>query len=58
MAEQVNRFSEIIPMCPKPVLMAGQVFEHLTDHATPTRSEVCFFYDALVRGYRGVRIVR
>ncbi len=35
------------------VLMAGQVMEHLTAHAEPTRAEVCHLYDLLVRGYAG-----
>lgn len=39
---------------PVPVLMAGQVLEHLTGHPEPTRSEVCHLYDLLARGYAGV----
>jgi pyruvate kinase len=38
----------------KPYLIAGQVFEHLTAHASPTRSEVCHLFDLLSRGYEGV----
>ena len=34
--------------------MAGQVLEHLTEHAEPTRSEVCHLYDLLARGYAGI----
>ncbi len=37
-----------------PSLMAGQVFEHLTEHEAPTRSEVCHLYDLLQRGYAGI----
>ena len=37
-----------------PVLMAGQVLEHLTEHAEPTRSEVCHLSDLLARGYAGI----
>jgi pyruvate kinase len=37
-----------------PVLMAGQVLEHLTEHAAPTRSEVCHLSDLLDRGYAGI----
>jgi pyruvate kinase len=37
-----------------PVLMAGQVLEHLTHHREPTRSEVCHLFDLLARGYAGV----
>jgi pyruvate kinase len=38
---------------PVPVLMAGQVLEHLTAHVSPTRSEVCHVFDLVARGYRG-----
>lgn len=37
-----------------PVLMAGQVLEHLTTHTEPTRSEVCHLHDVLARHYAGV----
>jgi pyruvate kinase len=37
-----------------PLLMAGQVLEHLTRHREPTRSEVCHLYDLLRRGYSGI----
>ncbi len=37
-----------------PTFMAGQVLEHLTQHATPTRSEVCHLHDLLQRGYAGI----
>ena len=37
-----------------PLWMAGQVFEHLTEHADPTRSEVCHVHDLLIRGYTGI----
>lgn len=36
------------------VLLAGQVLEHLTAHATPTRSEVCHLADVIARGYAGI----
>jgi pyruvate kinase len=38
----------------RPVLMAGQVLEHLTGHASPTRSEVCHLGDLVRRGYAGI----
>lgn len=38
---------------PCPVFMAGQVLEHLTQHTSPTRSEVCHLYDLVSRGYAG-----
>jgi pyruvate kinase len=37
-----------------PVLMAGQVAEHLTRHREPTRSEVCHLFDLVSRGYAGL----
>lgn len=38
----------------RPMLMAGQVLEHLTEHPEPTRSEVCHFHDLMARGFAGV----
>jgi pyruvate kinase len=37
-----------------PVIMAGQVLEHLTAHAEPTRSEVCHLHDLVARGFAGI----
>ena len=37
-----------------PVLMAGQVLEHLTEHSEPTRSEICHLTDLMAKGYAGV----
>jgi pyruvate kinase len=39
---------------PCPVLMAGQVLEHLTAHREPTRSELCHLHDLVARGYAGI----
>ena len=38
---------------PCPVLMAGQVLEHLTENASATRAEICHLYDLVCRGYSG-----
>jgi len=54
MAEAVRRFSNSISDLSIPAFMAGQVLEHMTEHATPTRSEVCYLHDVLRDGYRGV----
>ncbi|MEN6408734.1 MAG: pyruvate kinase, partial [Anaerolineaceae bacterium] len=54
MAQAAYRFSQIVLDMPIPVMLAGQVLEHMTDHPVPTRSEVYCLYDALARGYRGV----
>jgi len=53
MAVAAHRFAEGVRALPVPALLAGQVFEHLTEHPTPTRSEVCAAYDALAQGYAG-----
>jgi pyruvate kinase len=53
MAEAVLRFSNSISDLPIPVMLAGQVLEHMTEHPTPTRSEVSYLYEALLKGYRG-----
>ncbi len=53
MAEMVHRISREVPSLSVPVLLAGQVFEHMTEHPTPTRSELCAAFDALQSGYAG-----
>lgn len=37
-----------------PAVLAGQVLEHMSAHPAPTRSEICYLYDALTKGYAGV----
>jgi len=54
MAEAVHDFAGVVSGARVPVFMAGQVLEHMVDHSTPTRSEVCFLYDSLRAGYAGV----
>jgi len=53
MAEAVSHFSKSVPSLTVPAIMAGQVLEHMTEHATPTRSEVCYLYDTLQAGFQG-----
>jgi pyruvate kinase len=53
MAEAVHQFSKQVRNQPVPVILAGQVLEHMTTAAAPTRSEVCFLYGALEAGYQG-----
>jgi pyruvate kinase len=53
MAETVLQFFTSIGDLSIPVLLAGQVLEHMTEHPAPTRSEVCYLYEALLKGYRG-----
>jgi pyruvate kinase len=54
MALAAHRFGGLVGELRVPALLAGQVFEHLVEHATPTRSEVTAVYDALAQGYRGL----
>lgn len=54
MAQAVRNFSNQIPQLSVPVHLAGQVLEHMSAYPTPTRSEVCYLYDALTLGYRGL----
>jgi pyruvate kinase len=51
MARWVSSYDPRRESCP--VLMAGQVLEHLTSHSDPTRAEVCQLFDLVARGYRG-----
>ena len=53
MAQAVHQITQQVRNLPVPVIMAGQVLEHMTDHATPTRAEVCQLHDALYAGYGG-----
>lgn len=54
MAEAVASFTARMADLHVPVMMAGQVLEHMTGHPEPTRSEVCYLLDALRLGYQGV----
>jgi len=54
MAELAFRLTGQLNQLSVPVILAGQVLEHMVEHAHPTRSEVYTIYDALSRGYRGV----
>jgi pyruvate kinase len=54
MSRAVNRFTRQIVGYPVPVLMAGQVLEHMRQCQQPTRSEVCYLLDCLKAGYKGV----
>lgn len=53
MAEAVHQITTQVRDLPVPVIIAGQVLEHMTDHPAPTRAEVCQLHDALAAGYRG-----
>lgn len=54
MAKAVYRFKDQLLQFPVPVLLAGQVLEHMTLQPTPTRSEVCYLYEAILHGFSGV----
>ena len=53
MAQAVYTLSGRVSEINCPVMMAGQVLEHMTASASPTRAEVCALHDALVLGYAG-----
>jgi pyruvate kinase len=53
MAAAVHAFTHQVPSLPVPALLAGQVLEHMAEHPTPTRSELCYLHDALHAGYAG-----
>jgi pyruvate kinase len=53
MAKTAHRFSEQVGGLSLPVLMAGQVLEYMAKNPIPTRSEVCYLYDTLRKGYQG-----
>ena len=53
MAQAVQAFSRLLMNLPVPVMMAGQVLEHMTANGQPTRSEVCHLADLLASGYGG-----
>jgi len=54
MAAAVHAFTRQVAALPVPALLAGQVLEHMADNPSPTRSELCYLYDVLQAGYRGV----
>jgi pyruvate kinase len=54
MARQVHELSNQVKSLGIEVMLAGQVLEHMVNHETPTRAEVCALYDALKAGYSGV----
>jgi pyruvate kinase len=51
MARWISAFDPRSLACP--VLMAGQVLEHMTSHGGATRSEICHLFDLSARGYAG-----
>ncbi|HWQ04166.1 MAG TPA: pyruvate kinase [Longilinea sp.] len=53
MAQAVHQFSSMVPTIPIPVMLAGQVLEHMTEHPSPTRSEITCLHDALLKEYQG-----
>jgi pyruvate kinase len=47
-------FTKNIASLNKPVLMAGEVLEHMVDHPCATRSEICHLADLRDNGYSGI----
>ncbi|MFP4066889.1 MAG: pyruvate kinase [Spirochaetaceae bacterium] len=54
MAGAVSEVAGKIPALGVPVLMAGQVLEHMSTSSQPTRAEVVQLHDLLVDGFAGV----
>ncbi|HEX2867700.1 MAG TPA: pyruvate kinase [Ignavibacteriales bacterium] len=54
MAEAAAEFSGRVKDIPCPVILAGQVLEHMTNFPEPTRSEVSYIYEALEKGFSGI----
>jgi pyruvate kinase len=54
MARESHELSKLAASFSVPVMLAGQVLEHMANHETPTRAEVCSLYDALKAGYNGI----
>lgn len=56
MARLQNEFETFIEGCSQKTdfILAGQVFEHLTQAREATRSEVTHFYNSSFKGYRGI----
>lgn len=53
MARAVHQIARTRSTLPVPVMMAGQVLEHMTCAPNPTRSEVCYLHDCLEWGCDG-----
>lgn len=54
MARTVTQFSRIVAQLKRPVYLAGQLLEHMTHFPNPTRSELCYIYEAIHYGYAGI----
>lgn len=54
MARGVHEFTKTLPQMACPTILAGQVLEHMTHAAEPTRTEMCHLYDILTAGYAGI----
>jgi len=54
MAEATNHFSKKVVNIEVPIMLAGQVLEHMVTSQTPTRAEICGLYDAIACGYKGI----
>ena len=50
----IERLRQIAILLEKENTKLYRRLEHLTEHAEPTRSEVCHMYDLCRRGYAGI----
>jgi pyruvate kinase len=54
LSERQNKIIETCIRIQRAIIIAGQVFQHLVDHAFPTRSEIVHFYNLLDYGANGI----
>jgi pyruvate kinase len=52
--EWQTKIIQIVIDVEKPIFVAGQVFQYLTDHASPSRSEVIHFMQLIRQGIHGI----
>ena len=53
MAQATSHFTRELDNLQVPVLMAGQVLEHMSRYPQATRSEICYLLNCLETGYKG-----
>ena len=55
MTKFVREFTKnYIPNLKVPCIIAGEVMEHLCEHSTPTRTEICYLANCILDGYKGM----
>ena len=55
MTKFVREFTKnYIPNLKVPCIIAGEVMEHLCEHSSPTRTEICYLANCILDGYKGM----